>query len=1006
MMIRRLSIHIILFVTLVTFVPVSAIRAQQTSQGQPGSAKQAPGAAQRTQGAEEPNPANMDGEQLTALAKSQTAAGNYPYALFLTHLALRKNGKDLDLRFLLGRLYTLNNYHDSAEDVFKDIIYRNPRYKEAYGALATIETNRQNAEEALCYVDDGLYYYPADKELALKKFAILQTLQLPEQADAQGKEILQRYNTDTGVLRMYINYKIESAQRDTKRKDYDRALYEYRQVLEVDPQNKDAFDGVYATQLKSGNYEDAVAGVNSGLVDHPNDYGLLMRKLSLLQDMHRYPEAIEVLQQVLKVYPNDTKARQLDVDLRMEAGRYFMGEDPYLQFQGVLEKSPSNREALNYVINLASARGLNKDALAFVNRALHYYPGDRDLLNKKISILESLQKYPEAADIAQRLWKGSGSPALKDQYMELREASGRYYMNQLEYDSALADFKAVLDVSPAEPAAINYSINILAAQKNYDAAIALLDKALTYYPSSEGLLLKKAGVLQDDMRFPEGLALLEQLMNSYPENKHYRSSYIEVSLTLGRQMMQAQDYDAAYATFSQVLTVEPENTEALGTLINIELARGVDEPAQNDTALILADKALSYYPDSRDFLLKKASVLEAKKQYPPAYALTGFLMKRYPYNTKIRDQYLDELTASGRNYNNLGYPDSALAEFGKVLVVKPRDSTALAYSINILNAEGLKDTAYARGSNAHRDTAYFDSALELINRALRYYPGNEFFTMKRAVVLENMHRYPEAALAADSVVKMNPTEVHKDYASYLHSRTFRNAVGISFLSAHFDSLESANFATLHYVRYAKNGSSFDTKLNFAGRSNGAGLQLEEEIYYTHNKRWTSYGDAAIATKTVFPVVRLAYSLFRNVNHGWEGELGIRYLNLDSLSITSAVGSVAKYIGDFYVNLRGYLIFAPGKMYESGVLTARLYLDNKTDFIYGAIGAGNSPDEFTREYQLNNLLGSQTYSTGAGYQKVFNYRNVLNLAGAWYNQKMATNWYRNEYDISLSYLRKF
>lgn len=184
-----------------------------------------------------------DPDQLAAQAKSEMAAGNYQHALFLTRLALRRNGKDLDLRFLQGRLYVLNHFTDSAEDVFKDIIYRNPRYKEVYGALATIEMNRKNAEEALCYVDDGLYYYPADKELALKKFAILQTLQRPQEADAQGSEILQRYNTDTGVLRMYINYKMESAQQYAGKRDYDRALYEYRQVLEVDPENKDALMG-------------------------------------------------------------------------------------------------------------------------------------------------------------------------------------------------------------------------------------------------------------------------------------------------------------------------------------------------------------------------------------------------------------------------------------------------------------------------------------------------------------------------------------------------------------------------------------------------------------------------------------------------------------------------------------------------------------------------------------------------------------------------------------------
>jgi len=94
------------------------------------------------------------------------------------------------------------------------------------------------------------------------------------------------------------------------------------------------------------------------------------------------------------------------------------------------------------------------------------------------------------------------------------------------------------------------------------------------------------------------------------------------------------------------------------------------------------------------------------------------------------------------------------------------------------------------------------------------------------------------------------------------------------------------------------------------------------------------------------------------------------------------------------------------MYEAGVLTARQYLNNKTDFLYGAIGVGNSPDEFSRNYQLAGNLGSQEYSIGAGYQKAFNYRNIVNLGGTWYNQKLATARYRNQYDLSLSFVRKF
>lgn len=922
--------------------------------------------------------------QLTAAARQAITTGRYAEALTLMHRVYNKqHGRgDGDQQFLLARIYVLNHYEDSADAVLRDLVLSEPKYRDAYTLLANIQLDKHDSEEALCFIDDGLYYYPGDKEFALKKFAILQTMRNPARAEEQGENLLSRFGQDTGVIRTYIAYKSESAQRYTKLKDYSRATYEYRKVLEVDPTNADALQGLYGLEVRTGNYDEALAGVNSLLVDKPDDYELLMKKTSLLQDLRRYPEAIEVLQHILKVYPGDAKARQLDVGLRMEAGRYFMSEDPYLQFQAVLEKSPSNREALDYVINLASARGLHADALAFVNRALHFYPNDRALLAKKVAILQSLQQYGPAAVIARELYMGS--PSYRDLYVELETASGRAYMNELAYDSALSDFAAVLALNPAEPAALNYSINILSAQKNYGAAIALVDKALQYYPGNETLLLKKAGILQDDTRYGEAARLLDTLRHAYPENSRYRGSYIDLLLIQGRQMMQAEDYDAAAGIFSSVLSVDAAHNEALTSLINVDLARG-----QNDSALAVADQALLSYPDSREYLSKKASALEALHRYPSAYAITDMLRRRYPYNARIRDQYLDEVLASGRWYASAGQTDSALIEYGRVLSVRPRDSAALMYSINILNTRGA-----------------YDSALALTDQGLRYYPGNEYFTLKRAVILENLHRYADALPAADSVAKMDPTAGHRDYADYLRSKGYRNAVGLQYLSSHFDSLSSANIATLHYVRYTANGSTFDTKLNFAGRSTGTGIQLEEEIYYTHNRFWDSYGDAAIANDNVFPRIRLAYSLTRNLKHGWAVELGGRYLNLDSISVYSGVGSVSKYFGDFYLNLRGYLIAAPGNLYEAGLLTARQYLDNKTDFLFATLGVGNSPDEFSRDYNLGRNLGSQTYSIGAGYQKVFGYRNAVNLSGAWYSQRLSPGRYRNQYDLSLSYLRKF
>ncbi|HAN38290.1 MAG TPA: hypothetical protein DCQ29_05255, partial [Chitinophagaceae bacterium] len=91
----------------------------------------------------------------------------------------------------------------------------------------------------------------------------------------------------------------------------------------------------------------------------------------------------------------------------MAAGRYYMGTDPYIQFQSVLERNPSNRDALNYVISLSFQRGLYDESLNWTNRALRYYPNDRDLINRKIDNLTKLERYGAAAELAERRWKQS-----------------------------------------------------------------------------------------------------------------------------------------------------------------------------------------------------------------------------------------------------------------------------------------------------------------------------------------------------------------------------------------------------------------------------------------------------------------------------------------------------------------------------------------------------------------------------------------------------------------------
>jgi YaiO family outer membrane protein len=178
------------------------------------------------------------------------------------------------------------------------------------------------------------------------------------------------------------------------------------------------------------------------------------------------------------------------------------------------------------------------------------------------------------------------------------------------------------------------------------------------------------------------------------------------------------------------------------------------------------------------------------------------------------------------------------------------------------------------------------------------------------------------------------------------------------------------------------------------------------MYYTHNTKLYSYGMVAYSNKTVFPQLRAAYSIFKTFKKDFEVELGGRYLNLDSISSISGVVSVAKPFGDFWVNLRGFVISESAKNYTAFNLTTRYYMNRRQDYLQVVAGLGTSPDDRSRLVNFPNLAGLLTHSIGAGYQKVFHYRTTLGLYGTWINQKISDTGFQNQYDIYVTLQRKF
>lgn len=958
-------------------------------------------------------------DDLYKQAKKEIEAKHYQRAVSLLDQAVDISPRNLDIHLLLGRAYGLAGKTDSARIELNYVIEKNPKYKDAYIYLVNIETVACNYLQALEYADMGLKQFPNDRDLLLKKLDIYSKEGDWIESTKLADYLFERYSTDSYIRSVYLDYKLTLARQYSHRGYVEIAKRSYEAVLEQDPLNKEALQAVYSLDIRSGNYESSLAYVNRALQSSPNSYEFLMKKVAILEAMSRYVDAIAVVEKLMKLYPSNSEVQKLNVYLRMQAGQYYMKSDPYLQFQSVLEKQPANREALNYVTNIAISRGLLTEALGWANNALKHYPNDRELLTKKMAILENMKNYGAASRIAEKLYKNNPSKANKQNFIELKTLSAKDFLNGQEYDSAEIALKSVLFYEHSNKPAINYLINTYMQQKKYDEAIHTIDEALTYYPGNEEYLFRKAATLEAYQHYSEAALISKQLLSRYPNSRKYLVAFVEQSLQASRQSMQYDDYYGTIPILQEILEKQPDNADALNYIINLYAAN-----KNFDSSVYYADQALTYYPDNRDFKLKKSSVLAEAGRFEEALALSSDLYNNYPYNLKYRGTYVDQLTGYGKQFLAGNKKDEALTQFNKALEVAPKDTLPLYYTINLL-----------------MDMTKWDEALNLIARGRSLYPNNPYFLLKRAQIYENQLNWNDAWLAADTLLRITPNDPTViDYTEYLYSRRLKNEIGFSYLHTKIIDSNASHvnhIGTVQYTRNFKNGN-IGARVDYAGRFTGTGFFFGLEGNYTiakliginlsgsynPQKRYSTgilEDKSGLSDPGIFPLYRVAGALTLYLKKGWAVELGGRYLKSDSGiyntgQFLAGMLGLAKEHKDMYFGLRGYgTQFTNSanevKVFYSGVLTSRFYMNKHADYFATILGYGNGPDDFTRTYYLGQASTYKTVSAGAGYNKTFHYRTSLGLYGTWYNQKIGTKTdgspaHINQFDVYVLLSRKF
>jgi YaiO family outer membrane protein len=363
---------------------------------------------------------------------------------------------------------------------------------------------------------------------------------------------------------------------------------------------------------------------------------------------------------------------------------------------------------------------------------------------------------------------------------------------------------------------------------------------------------------------------------------------------------------------------------------------------------------------------------------------------------KIAPNYLDFHLLLGRSYMITKQADSARYYFNHVIKINPKYKEAFGYLTRLEVGE-----------------RNVENALSTVNQAIALYPDDKDFQILKLQVFSLNNEDNSSLEYLKELVEKYPTDIKlKQQWVELKTKSSSNRVGINYNYTTFnrDGIGSWHLLSLEYIRERKKITLIG-RINYADRrsfstSINSGVQYEIETYFTNNTKSYSFANIAYSDNTVFPKLRLAYSYYRNLGDGWEGDIGMRYTQTITTNFYSPTIGLGKYVGSYWFNLKTYLLFAESKTYPALTATTRYYFNTKYDYASILAGFGTSPDERVTLGQFQERFALKSYRIDAGYHRLLWNNYCAGLQASINRQEYKLDNYQNEFNLSLSLQYKF
>jgi YaiO family outer membrane protein len=869
----------------------------------------------------------------------------------IVDLGLEESPFDADLLMLNGKYYHEKKNNDKARfNLIKSLKY-DPNNVDAKQILTNVEIEDKHYSAAICYINELLQVNPYWKGLWRKKIEVYRLQGNTVESNRLLKRINQIYPED-GQIKEDYRYNLQTEIRNLKKAGkVDAALKMTDELMSVDKTNPNLYVDVINTHLAAGDFDKALVYANQALTYMPTNSYLITKKASILADSGDINEALSFIRSKNK---GNGQLSALYNQLLLQSARVQNDKDPYTLYGKILEKSPGNTEALEYLLNTSLSRGYYSDAQNFINAAKKSGGENKKLLAKEYTLYTQMGNDSKANAVLTKLYTRFPEDAdIRDNYINYQYKLARQNMLNQQYSEALIQltFLTKLAKNDYTEVCLQELTEAYLKTGRKQEAFATVQKLNNEYPNNKDNKLRKVSVLIAMDRDEEALTFYEDFLKGINQNEfeNYLIAYDEIGTKFLKKLVDAGQVQKVFEVADRIIAINPESELAYSYAINTAFSI-------NDNKLMLkySQKAIEANPDSIVFKTKYAEALSKNEMYDQAGNLLKELLVSNPYNKDVINTY-----------------SQYTLDYGKMLY-KNKDANQLM----IITDDALK--------------------FNPINKELLYQKGLAYLLLKDfAKAYEFMKFYVPSAAEQSSFLRE---------MEWLQNKAYKNQFQFDYLRSRFaDQINVNSIATLSYTRFHSSKNTYTGRLNYSGRELGAGTLAQAEWTHVLNNKTYFIANIGFGSRYFAKIIANA-SIFRSFAKDYELELGVGYRHLPNVfTLTNLVGGISHKSENMWLNAKALLYVTQNSLTLYNLLAqSRFYvLNDGKSHLLAMASYGTVPESGALDLSLYNTYNALNTMVGGGGQYMVNKRVSVSLIGNWYNFKFNPNEYSNLYNVYLT-----